>query len=70
MDGVADGLRQRTGRNNLNRHGSQDKLDYTSRFVRVIPTLSPNIITQWVTVVQVNKVITGCSSQQLRLSTP
>ena len=26
---VADGLRQRTGRNILSRHGSQDKLDYT-----------------------------------------
>ena len=31
-------------RNNLSRHGSQDKLDYTSRFVRVIPILSPDIV--------------------------
>ena len=41
---VADGFRQRKGRNNLTRHGSQEKLDYTSRFVCVIPTLSPNIV--------------------------
>ena len=37
---VAGGFRQRTGENNLNRHGSQGNLIFTSRFVRAIPTLS------------------------------
>ena len=40
---VADGFRQRTGRNNLNRHVVR-KLDYTSRFVRVLPALSADIV--------------------------
>ena len=58
--------RQQAGRNNFIRHGSQDKLDYTSRFGRVIPTFSQHChITQWVTVVGVNMVVTGCSSQQV-----
>ena len=56
---VADGLGQRTGRHNLNRLGSQS-----------ICACHPNIvsqhchITQSVTVVGVNVVVRGCSSQQ------
>ncbi len=54
--------RQQAGRNNLIRHGSQDKLDYTSRFVRVIPTFSQqNSFGHGV--VGVNMVEMGCSSQ-------
>ena len=40
---VADGFLQQTGENNLNRHWSQDKLDYTSPFVRVITTCLPTL---------------------------
>ena len=64
---VADGFRQRTGRNNLNRHGSQDKPGCTCRFCACHPNIVPQQchITQWVTVVGANMTVVGCSSQQL-----
>ena len=58
--------RQQAGRNNLIRHGSQDKLDYTSRFVRVIPTfLQERHITEQATVVGIIMNVTGCSSRHI-----
>ena len=54
------------GKEQPRQRGPTDKLNYTSRFTRVIPTLSRDChTTQHVTVVGVNMVVIGCSSQHL-----